>query len=164
MSATMNATIVHARTLLHPVLPRPHAGHIYRCLTEFPDRSPGCLIPLSTLNYELDDGRLWPQVADYRTVVRALITLTQIPGRCESIPLALSPLDAELLVGGPYLAVRAPGADGGLVLGTTERSALIARITSNLPTATGEPPLWPGDGLIRPPPEPDVMPCQPHGS
>ena len=34
----INATIVHAATLLHPQVPQPDGGMIYRCLTEFPDR------------------------------------------------------------------------------------------------------------------------------
>lgn len=163
-SEPVNATVVQAKTFLHPVLPQPDSGYMYRCLTEFPGRTPGCLVPLSTLNYELDDGRLWPQVADWRTVVQALIALTRIPGQCEAMPLALSPTDAALLGGGPYLSLHAPGSDGDVVLGTRERRALIASITSKLPTATGDPPLWPGDGLVRPPCEPDVMPYQPHGS
>src|ERR1700721_1207049 len=60
----VNVVIVHARTMLHRDLPQPEAGRIYRCLTEFPGRTPNCLVPLSTLNYELDDGRLWPRIAD----------------------------------------------------------------------------------------------------
>ena len=51
------AVIVHARTFLHPALPQPDAGRVYRCLTEFPGRAPGCLVPLSDLDYELCDGR-----------------------------------------------------------------------------------------------------------
>lgn len=132
---------------LHPALPQPDAGRVYRCLTEFPGRTPGCLVPLSTLNYELDDGRLWPQVADWRAVVQTL-----------------PPADAVLLAVGPYLPVHASGPGGDMVLGTRERRALIASFTSHLPTATGDPPLWPGEGLVRPPLEPDAMPYQPRGS
>ena len=36
----VNGVIVHARTLLHRDLPQPDAGRIYRCLTEFPGRTP----------------------------------------------------------------------------------------------------------------------------
>lgn len=80
------------------------------------------------------------------------------------MPLTLSPADAALLAAGPYLPVHAPGPGGDMVLGARERRALIASITSHLPTATGDPPLWPGNGLVRPPRDPDVMPYQPHGS
>src|ERR1700720_3568270 len=81
--APINGVIVHAATLLHPDLPQPDAGRIYRCLTEFPGRTPGCLVTLSDLNAELDGGRLWPQVADWNAVITALITLTRTADRCE---------------------------------------------------------------------------------
>ena len=51
------AVIVHARTFLHPALPQPDAGRVYRCLTQFPGRVPGCLVPLSDLDYELCDSQ-----------------------------------------------------------------------------------------------------------
>jgi hypothetical protein len=142
---------------LHPDLPQPDAGRIYRCLTEFPGRSPGCLVPLSTLHYELDNGRLWCQVADWRTVVSALIALTRMPGRCESMPLVLDSVEAALLSTGPFAPVP-PG------LGIPERSHLVDMLASKLPEATGEPPLRPGDNLIEPPKRPATMPYQPHGT
>ena len=156
-SGPVNGLITHARTLLHPGLPQPDAGRIYRCLTEFPGRTPGCLVPLSTLHYELDDGRLWSQVADWRTVVRALIALTRMPGSCESMPLVLDSVEAALLSGGPFAPVPPR-------LGIPERSQLIDMLASELPEATGEPPLWPGDNLIQPPQHPATMPYQPHGT
>ena len=57
----IDATIVHALTLLHPAVPQPDGGRMYRCLTEFPSRTPGCLVPLSTLTFELDGGLLSPR-------------------------------------------------------------------------------------------------------
>lgn len=162
--APVNGVIVHALTLLHPRLPQPGAGRIYRCLTEFPGRIPGCLVPLSTLNYELDDGRLWPQVADWPAVIHALIQLTRTAGCCEAMPLALDPANAALLAAGPYVPVRTIGAQGWRVLGTTDRNELIEWLTSKLPESTGEPALWPGDNLIQPPEQPATMPYQPHGT
>ena len=41
----INATIVHAQTLLHPQVPQPDGALMYRCLTEFPARAPGCVVP-----------------------------------------------------------------------------------------------------------------------
>ena len=162
--APVNGVIVHALTFLHPGLPQPDASRIYRCLTEFPDRTPGCLVPLSTLNYELDDGRLWPQVADWRTVVRALIALTRTPGCCESMPLALAPVDAALLATGPYAPV--PSADVGCMsaFGIPDRSELLKLLAGRLPEAAGAPPLWPGDNLVSPPEDPATMPYLPHGT
>lgn len=162
--ALVNGVIVHALTLLHPGLPQPDAGRIYRCLTEFPGRVPGCLVPLSTLTYELANGRLWPEVADWEAVTRALIRLTRTPGNCESMPLALDPANAALLAGGPYTPVRAIDEQGLSVLGTSDRDQLIGWLTSRLPEATGDMPLWPGDGLLPPPEQPAVMPYQPHGT
>lgn len=162
--APVNGLIVHALTLLHPLLPQPDGGRIYRCLTEFPGRVPGCLVPVSTLNYELDDGRLWPHVADWQYVTRALVELTRTPGTCEAILLALGQADAALLAAGPYTPVRAISDDGLSVLGTTERQQLITWLTSELPPATGEPRFWPGTGLVPPPAQPATMPYQPHGT
>jgi hypothetical protein len=152
--APFNAVIVHARTLLSPDLPQPDAGRIYRCLTEFPGRTPHCLVPLSTLNYELDDGRLWPQVAeDWSGVIDALVALTRIPGRCQSRAFAFPELEAGVLAGGPFAPV-APGFDHRL------REELLAMLAEDLPHR----PLWPGDKLIPPPADPAVLPYEPHGS
>lgn len=162
--ALVNGVIVHALTLLHPGLPQPDAGRIYRCLTEFPGRVPGCLVPLSTLNYELDDGRLWPEVADWQAVTHALIRLTRTPGACEWMPLAVPPASAALLAAGPYASIRAVDQDGLSIMSTADRDQLIGLLAGGLPEATGEPPLWPGDGLLSPPEHPASMPYQPHGS
>jgi hypothetical protein len=155
--APVNGVIVHALTLLHPELPQPDAGRIYRCLTEFPGRTPGCLVPLSTLNYELDNGRLWPEIADdWRAVLRALVALTRTPDRCESMPLAFPEIEAALLATGPFAPVP-PG------LGIPERDELLAMLSEDLP-GPGRRPLWPGDNLVSPPGEPATMPYQPHGT
>ena len=50
--------ITHARSFLHPDLSQPDGGRVYRSLTEAPGRVPGCLVPLSELDYELCGGRL----------------------------------------------------------------------------------------------------------
>ena len=71
----IDATIVHALTLLHPAVPQPDGGRMYRCLTEFPSTTPGCLVPLSTLTFELDGGLLWPEIADWKRVVDAVVRL-----------------------------------------------------------------------------------------
>jgi hypothetical protein len=150
----VNGVIVHARTLLHRELPQPDAGRIYRCLSEFPGRTPNCLVPLSTLNYELDDGRLWPQIAeDWRAVIRALVALTRTPGRCESRPLAFPEIEAALLATGPFAPVP-PG------LGIPEREELLDMLAEDLPRR----PLWPGDNLAAPPEDPVTLPYQPHGT
>jgi len=80
-----------------------------------------------------------------------------MPGRCESMPLVLDSVEAALLSAGPFAPVPQD-------LGIPERSQLIDMLTSELPEATGEPPLWPGDDLIEPPEHPAIMPYQPHGT
>jgi hypothetical protein len=162
--APVNGVIVHALTLLHPELPQPDAGRMYRCLTEFPGRKPGCLVPLSTLDYELDGGRLWPQVADWEAVTGALISLTKTPGRCDSIPLALRPSDTTLLATGPYAHIPVITEEGMTAIGTSDRRQLLYMLTLALPESSGRPSLWPGDNLIPPPEHPATMPYQPHGT
>jgi len=165
------AVIVHARTFLHPALPQPDAGRVYRCLTEFPGRVPGCLVPLSNLDYELCDGRLWPAVGDRARILAALAALTTSPGRCDSLELPLVPWDDGLLSGGPYSHNRLLEARDGdhtdLIVtaeGTRERSQLLNGLTRSLRDATAGRAWWPGDGLVRPPCDPAVMPYQPYGT
>jgi hypothetical protein len=165
------AVIVHARTFLHPALPQPDAGRVYRCLTEFPGRVPGCLVPLSDLDYELCDGRLWPAVGDRARLLAALATLTTAPGRCDSLEFPLVPWDDSLLRGGPYSHTQLLEARDGdytdLIVtaeGTRERTELLVDLARSLRDATVGHPWWPGDGLVRPPPDPAVMPYEPYGS
>src|SRR6266480_6135867 len=84
----INATIVHALTLLHPAVPQPVGGLMYRCLTEFPVRTPGCLVPLSTLTFELDGGRGWGLIGDWESVVESVVRLTRAK-QCDAMPLGL---------------------------------------------------------------------------
>jgi len=84
-----------------PDLPQPDAALMYRCLTEFPGRAPGCLVPLSTLGCELRGGRLWRTVADWPRVLHALAGLTRA-GIISHLPLALTPDQSALLAADPY--------------------------------------------------------------
>lgn len=68
----MNCTLVEARTLLHRRVPQPHGGNLFRCATEAPGRVAGSVVPMSTITYELDGGRLWPYVADWEAVSAAV--------------------------------------------------------------------------------------------
>jgi hypothetical protein len=95
----INAMIVHAATLLHREVPQPDGGMIYRCLTERP-RQPNEIVPVSTLTFELDGGRLWPEVGDWQAVTAAVVRLARA-GCCDAMPLGLSELTAHLLSMGP---------------------------------------------------------------
>lgn len=97
----VNATIVHALTLLHPAVPQPDGGRMYRCLTEFPGRTPGCVVPLSTLTFELDGGALWDRVGNWERVVEAVVHVARNQG-CDAMPMGLPQLTALLVGGGPH--------------------------------------------------------------
>jgi len=167
----VNVVIVHADALLRADLPQPDAARIYRCLTEFPGRIPGSIVPLSTLTYELDNGRLWPEVANWKAVSKAIVRIAFTPGptRCWSFPLRVDgPYDA-LLAGGPYTVVRHDVTSAsydldGPVLGTGHRGALLSLFADLVLSYAPRAELRAGGETIAPPSDPAVMPYQPHGS
>ena len=116
----IDATIVHALTLLHPAAPCDR-GRMYRCLTEFPSRTPGCLVPLSTLTFERHGGLLWPEMADWKRVVDAVVRLARDKA-CDAMPLGLPSVAAASLANGPYTKVNVHRPDGSRsTIGTRER-------------------------------------------
>lgn len=160
----INATIVHASTLLHPTAPQPDGGRMYRCLTEFPSRVPGCLVPLSTLTFELDGGRLWPQIADWEAVVAAVVSLSRARD-CDALPLGLPTTTTALLGVGPTTSVTLHHPDGSRsVVGGAERQAYIQELAETVRSFAASGPLWPGNGLIAAPAEPTMMPYQPYST
>jgi hypothetical protein len=160
----IDATIVHARTLLHPLVPQPDGGRMYRCLTEFPSRTPGCLVPLSTLTFELDGGRLWPQVADWQAVTDAIVHLSRTRA-CDAIPVGLPPVAAALLGAGPTTTVTVQRPDGSRqVIGGPERQEYIDELAGTVRSFAAKGPFWPGNGLTEPPAQPAVMPYKPYHS
>ena len=163
-----SAVIVHARTLLHPALPQPDAGRVYRCLTEFPRRRPGCLVALSDLDYELCGGSFWPRVGNRDAVLAALSALATAH-RCDYLELPLAPLDDELLHGGPYSHRKVLESTHGedyvvTAEGTPERRALLDGLQRAVISDTAGRAWWPGDSLLPPPEDPPVMPYQPYGT
>lgn len=62
---------------------------MYRCLTEFPDRSPGCVVPVSTLTYELNGGRLWGAVGGWERVTDVVVALARAD-RWDAMPLGIA--------------------------------------------------------------------------
>ena len=158
----INATIVHAATLRHPHVPQPDGGLIYRCLTEFPDRRPHQIVPISTLTYELDGGRLWPQIADWAAVVDALVPLAR--GRaCDAIALGLPQVQAFLLAQGPNTDSTLHYTDGTTAQrGPADRQRVLDDLTGHLHRVLAEGLFWPGDHLVPPPRHPAVLPYQPY--
>ena len=158
----INATIVPAATLLHPQVPQPDGGMIYRCLTEFPDRRPHQIVPVSTLSYELDGGRLWPQVADWMTVVDALVVVARA-GACDAMPLGLTPLQAFLLAQGPGTDNVVHYTDGTTEhRGPEHRQQVLDDLTTHLHRFLADGPFWPGNNLVPAPGRPAVLPYQPY--
>ena len=158
----INATVVTARTLLHPALPQPDAAMIYRCLTEFPGRTPGELVPLSTITYELDGGRYWPRIGDWAAVTTAIPGLTRA-GRCDASQLGLHQVALHLLANGPESDAVMHYTDGGSeTLGPADRQATLDDITRQVHTAMVDRPMWPGDHLVAPPITPHSLPYKPY--
>jgi hypothetical protein len=153
----INATIVHAKTLLHPQVPQPDGGRMYRCLTEFPGRSAGRIVPVSTLTAELDGGLLWPLVADWERVVQAVVRLSRSRS-CDAMPLGLPDDMAGSLSSGPDTAVTVYYPDRREILGPEERQAFLRQLEHSLRGVVSQGPFWPGDDLLEPPTEPNVMP------
>lgn len=160
----INATIVHALTLLHPAVPQPDGGRMYRCLTEFPGRTPGEVVPLSTLTFELDGGQLWPLVADWERVADAVVHVARHQG-CDAMPMGLPQLTAILVGGGPNTVHELHHPDGTRSqAGPVERQQHLDELTGHVRRFAAEGPFWPGDNLVAPPREPRVLPYKPYRS
>lgn len=158
----INTTVVHARSLLHPAVPQPAGGLMYRCLVEFPGRRAGCVVPLATLTFELDGGRLWSEIGDWESVVRSVVELGRRRG-CDALVLGLPARRVTLLVDGPDTTVTFHDQfGGGRQAGQRERKDVIDEITGHVRDFIADGgPFWPGDGLVTPPARPHVMPYQP---
>lgn len=160
----VNATIVHAASLLHPTVPQPDGGRIYRCLTEFPGRVEGGVVPLSTLTFELDGGRLWSQVADWEVVEAAVVRLTR-QHACDAMPLGLPDEAAGLLAQGPTSTLTLHFPDGRRATrGPADREQQVTVLAGHVATFAAQGPFWPGDGLVAPPSTPNRLPYRPYQS
>ena len=160
----INATIVHALTLLHPAVPQPDGGRIYRCLTEFPGRTPGCLVPLSTLTFELNGGQWWHMIGDWERVSEAVAYVASAK-QCDAMPMGLPQVAATLLSGGPTTVHTLQYLDGRREqVGPAERQQQVFDLTRRVGAYAAQGAFWPGDDLIAPPREPAQMPYRPYGS
>ena len=157
----INATIVHALTLLHPAVPQPVGGLMYRCLTEFPVRTPGCLVPLSTLTFELDGGRGWGLIGDWESVVESVVRLTRAK-QCDAMHLGLPNRAATLLCNSPITRASVFYDDGSRgQLGPADRQAELDDLTARVRAFVSRGPFWPGENLVPPPSHPRVLPYKP---
>lgn len=157
----INAVIVHALTLLHPDVPQPDGGMMYRCLTEFPGRASGEVVPLSTLTFELDGGELWPDVADWSTVIDRVVYLGRSK-KCDALWLGLPDVAVLTLASGPATSLHLYTPEGHSVVASHERQRHIEELTGYVRDAIAHGHLWPGDNLVAPPLDPPTMPYKPH--
>ncbi|MFC4943317.1 hypothetical protein [Pseudonocardia sp. GCM10023141] len=158
----INSLIVHALTLLHPDVPQPDGGMMYRCLTEFPHRRPGEIVPVSTLTYELAGGDLWPQIGDWEAVTDALVAVSRA-SRCDAMTLGLPQIPFFLLSMGPYTNNVLHRPDGTTEhRGPEHRQHELDTLAEHLRQFRASGPLWPGDNLVTPPNRPAVLPYQPY--
>jgi hypothetical protein len=159
----INATVVHALTLLLPAVPQPDGGHIYRCLTEFPGRTPGCLVPLSTLTFELDGGALWHRIGDWERVVKAVVHVAR-NRKCDAMAMALPQLVAALVGCGPSTVYEVLHPDGSRSqAGPADRQQHLEVLAGHVRLEAAHGPFWPGDHLVAPPRDPRTMPYKPYG-
>ncbi|GAB1639608.1 hypothetical protein [Krasilnikovia sp. MM14-A1259] len=157
----INATIVHAQTLLHRAVPQPDGGLMYRCLTEFPSRRPGCVVPLSTLTYELNGGAGWIHIGDWEAVVNAVVRLSR-QRLCDAMPLGLPAAAASLLAQGPHTEHTIYYADAPPArVGPAQRQHQLDQLTDAVRGFVAQGPFWPGSDLAPPPREPATLPYQP---
>ncbi|WP_234333604.1 hypothetical protein [Streptomyces viridochromogenes] len=145
----INTTVVAAASLLHPQVQQPDGARIHDRLTH--GRTPGEIIPLSTLTHELDGGAGWPWVGDWEKVTTDLVHLVRT-GECDALSLGLPEIGRALICAGPNSHVRAfdAAANEFITYGPTERAAVLAEVDMFLACLIAEKDLWPGDGLLPP--------------
>ncbi|MFI0511169.1 hypothetical protein ACH3Y9_12490 [Streptomyces sp. WSLK1-5] len=144
----INTTVVTAASLLHPHVLQPDGARIHDRLAQ--GRTPGEIIPLSTLTHELDGGAGWPWVGDWETVTTDLVQLVR-QGECDALSLGLPEIARALLQAGPDTHVCAfDGAGQDITYGPQERAAVLAKIDVFLTALVAERAFWPGDGLLPP--------------
>jgi hypothetical protein len=68
--------------------------------TEFPGRTVGEVVPLSTVTFELDGGALWREVGDWDAVSTAVRQLARERG-CDSVRLPQDQVRDAILAMGP---------------------------------------------------------------
>lgn len=158
----IDTIVVHARTLLHRDVPQPDGGNIYRCLTAFPGRKAGEIVPIATITAELGGGRNWRNIGHWDQVVAALARLTA-SRRCDSLEVALPADQQQLVMNAPRPHVfhwrngRFGPNDGPSTstAGPADRRSVLAGLEQSVQAFVNEGgPFWPGEPLLAPPPYP----------
>jgi hypothetical protein len=159
----INALVVHALTLLHRDVPQPDGGMMFRCLTEFPHRHPGQLVPVSTLTYELDGGRLWPLIGDWEAVTDALLALSRAQ-QCNAVAMSLTDATSAIITASPVGETILYHYGGGIErCGPDRRQTELDELAGQVHTAAAGAQLLPESrDLVPPPTNPATMPYQPY--
>jgi hypothetical protein len=136
----INATVVHCLTLLHPMLPQPGGGRLYRALVDHQGRAPGLVVPLSTLTSEVG-GNLALCTPDWEDVVDAVVALARA-GRCDALPLGLPQVSAALLSMGPEATLTVHGPSGlREVKGPADRQQVLTELSEQVNGLVAQGPL-----------------------
>lgn len=154
----IDTIVVHALTLLHSDVRQPDGGNIYRCLTAFPGRHSGEIVPLATIAYELAGGRNWRYVGDWEGVAADLAKLA-VSGRCDALQLGLPTDQQTMLYNGPTTSHTFEWTDGrpSTTAHPEHRRAVIAGFEDLIRTMVSDGgPFWAGNPLVAPPPYPPV--------
>ena len=107
---------------------------------------------------------LWPEIADWKRVVDAVVRLTRDKA-CDAMPLGLPPVAAASLADGPYTEVNVYRPDGSRsTISARERQQYIDELVGYIAKFTASGSFWPGDNLIDPLTDPLVMPYKPYRS
>lgn len=146
----INGIVVHCLTLLHPMLPQPGGGRLYRALVDHHGRAPWSVVPLSTLTSEVG-GDLALCTPDWEDVVNAVVALARA-GQCDALRLGLPQQSAAMLAMGPESTLTVHGASRYReVKGPADRQQVLRELTQQVNRLIAQGPLWPGDGLLHPP-------------
>jgi hypothetical protein len=128
--------------------------------TEFPGRTVGEVVPLSTVTFELDGGALWREVGDWDAVSTAVRQLARERG-CDSVRLPQDQVRDAILAMGPNSENFFHAPDGTYRMGPEERRDELDALAAHMATMAVERPMWPGSPLISVPATPVVMPYSP---
>lgn len=131
--APINTIVVHASMLLHAAVPQPDGSNIYRCLTAFPGRAPGEVVPLSTITAELAGGAHWPRIGDWNRVVEVLARLLET-GQCRGIACSLTGDSQQIILHAPTVSHHFEWSDGrpDTFTGPEDRRALLVEIEETI--------------------------------
>ena len=139
----VTATIVSAKTLLHPRVPQPAGRRLHDGLTR-PPRMPDELVPVSTLAFE-QGGDLSARIPGWQAITLTLVELARAQA-CDAIPMTLPAASEALLVNGPESRVTLHDRSNGRSreYGPDDRARVLADLQAHVDAMLAQGPFWPG--------------------